>query len=180
MFDLVLIIASSLVGAFDRPQAATQTAEYTFVTGVVREAVSRTPLAGAVVQFSTGDSTMTDSAGRFVVRVARGADWLGVRSAGHLDFQFPLLQLGNDSARFDIELRTNPPSAASYATGGILPYLCVVVEADRLDVTNSCRELPRPDGEYRKRIIKHNPWNPYFGAAGDRGGVLLVTRIGAE
>jgi hypothetical protein len=87
------------------------------------------------------------------------------------------LRLATDTLTADIELRTSPPGPESYATRVNLMFLCIVLDApDRMVVRNSCGSFRPQLPEYTRQIIKHNPWNPYFGPAGDGGGVLLATR----
>ena len=150
-------------------------AEKTVVRGRIVSAVEGRPVAGAKV-ISPYDSVLTDETGAYEMRVNRGESWLVVEKAGFLDFQYPLLVLATDTLVANVELRTDPPSPASYVGGGFLPLLCIRMDdPGRLDVTHSCQWPTRPKEAYYTRIIKHNPWNPYFGRAGDRGGVLIAT-----
>jgi hypothetical protein len=151
--------------------------ESTVVRGRIVSAIAREPIAGVVVKVGS-DSTFTDQTGAYALRASRASDWLGVRKAGWLDFQLPLLELSSDTLYANVELRSDPPSAASYLGQPALPYLCVRMDdGAHLDVTNSCQWETHPEAEYVRKIIKHNPWSPYFGRAGDHGGIMLATRL---
>ncbi len=165
------LLIATVVGASDARHVVPE--PRTIITGVVRTAITGEPIAGAAVFVNWAmDSALTDSAGRFVLRASRGASLFGVRKEGFLEFQYPFLQLPSDTLLTDVELRTDPPVRESSR----LPFLCIVVDApNRLAVKNSCN-ISQASTEYTRRIIKHNPWNPYFGPAGDRSGVLLATR----
>ena len=89
-----------------------------------------------------------------------------------------------DTLVVDVELRTDPPATASYANGH-LPFLCVVLDTpDRMTVTKLAAiqdSFPHPVSEYIWKVFKQNPYanpnGPYFGEAGDNGGVLVYTRM---
>ena len=171
---LMLVMGTvGLVGNGRRPLPEQETV----VVGVVRTAVSGEPIPNASVYTNlASDPVRTDSTGRFVLRTSRGATFMAVGKVGFLAFEYPILQLTTDSLFAEIELRTDPP-VASYVNGHFLPFLCVLRDApDRIKVSNTCGALPHPLSEYKRQIIKHNPWSLYFGPAGDRGGVMLYTR----
>ena len=148
----------------------------TVIRGRVVTAIARQPVAAAIVK-AGNDSVFTDAEGRYELRVDRSTTWFGIRKDGWLDFQYPLMDLSTDTLFANVELRSDPPSAESYLGAPVLPYLCVRMDDPaHLDVANSCQWPTYPQHEYSRRIIKHNPWNPYFGRAGDRGGVMLALR----
>lgn len=157
------------------------------ILGTVRAAVTRTPVAGASIQAGPGsDAIKSDSAGRFVLHVPRTASLLRFQRSGYLDFQYPLLRLTRDTLVADVELRADPPTSASYAPNGALPFLCVVLDApDRMTVSNGCYpdSFPHPASEYKRQGFKYNPDanpdGPYFGKAFENGGVLVYTRVAA-
>lgn len=177
--------------------AGTQPArgQETILSGTIRTATSRAPIAGAVVagevavaaRDSVGSyklhlpSVVTDSTGRFTLRLPRTTSRLEVSRPGFLDFQYPLLALSVDTLVTDIELRPDPVPPELYVTAGrgYLPFLCVIVDnsAKRFDVLHSCQRSAYDSTLYSRQGYKHNPWSPYFGAAGDRGGVFVYTRI---
>jgi hypothetical protein len=163
-------------------EPARRPAETTVIVGFVRKAGTWEPVTGAALYTSLGsEAARTDSVGYFTFRTARTAGLLGVGKDGFLAFEYPLLQLVTDTLRVEIELRTDPPGSESYATAAHLRYLCVVVDApNRLAVRNTCETLSHPASEYTRRIIKHNPWSPYFGPAVDKAGVLILTRAAAD
>jgi hypothetical protein len=142
------------------------------VEGIIREAVSGTPLrdVSVTIRFAT---VVSDSNGRFVLRTPTG-QLLAVSREGYLDFQYPLLNLRRDSVTMEIELRTNPMSPQMYTRNGFVPPLCVIDDDDQLKVFHTCSRDSL--ASYRTRIVKHNPWSPYFGEAGDRGGIMIATR----
>ena len=169
---LIAALASSAGSEYNAPL------EDTTIAGVVRKAGSAEPIANAAVFTGGSDSVLTDSAGRFVARVSRSASLLGVRKNGYLAFEYPLLHLTTDTLHTEIDLRTDPPGPESHATATNLFLLCIIADApDRLVVRNHCGSTPFPAAEYTRRIIKHNPWNQYFGPVGDKGGVQLMTRV---
>lgn len=155
--------------------------EVTEISGVVRNAATKQPVAEATVFANPPMQTArTDRDGRFVLRTSREASLLGVEKTGFLTFQYPLLRLTTETLVAEIELRTDPPGRESFATWSNLFFLCLIIDApDRLAVRNSCGAVPLHPAEYTRRIVKHNPWNPYFGPAGDGGGILIATRIAA-
>ena len=175
---------TALAGALLNETAARATASepMTVIVGVVRTAVTRTPIANSIVYTNhfTLDTALTDSAGRFTIRVSRFSSLIGARKDGFLEFQFPVLNVNTDTLFADIELRSDPPAQISLVPRiGFLPFLCIVVTGDQLTVTNGCADRNPPAG-FAQQIIKHNPWSLYFGPAGDRGGVMLRTRISAD
>jgi len=152
----------------------------TVIVGTIRAANTRRPLVNSVVYLddASNGGARTDSAGRFVMRTSRMASLLGVRREGYLEFQLPVLELTTDTLFADIELRTDPPAPVSNERPNFLPTLCILIEAPhQLDVFNSCNFSQLAPPGYTQKIIKHAPWNPYFGPAGDRGGVLLRKRV---
>jgi hypothetical protein len=166
-FPLGLVLTLALTRASAAPDS-------TVISGLIVASASQAPLVGATVHVGSADSTITDSLGRFVLRVPRSAASLHVGMAGYRAFQFPLLQLSADSLAATIELRRDPPTT-SYIRGH-LPLLCVIFEpAVRLSVTNACDASAFSGDRFERRIIKHNPWSLYFGPAGDDSGVLLFT-----
>jgi carboxypeptidase family protein len=168
--------------------------EITIITGTVRVAKSRAPIAGAAVlgevavaaRDSVGSYTLhlpgatTDSSGQFTLRLPRNTSTFEVRRNGFLDFRFPLLKLVVDTLRMDIEMRSDPLTPDLYVVGGrgYLPFLCVIVDdfESRFDVLHSCLRSSYDASRWTLRGYKHNPESPYFGTAGDWGGVLVATR----
>lgn len=146
------------------------------ITGVVRDAANRSAVAGAIV--SVGDSsTWTDSRGRFLLRVPRITTVIEFRSSGYLSFRYPMLELRRDTFVVDAELRPDPvPPVLFMRQRGGPPALCIVREASRLVVRNGCSAVDYPKSDYIGRIIKHAPWNPYFGQAGDWDVVVFTRR----
>lgn len=172
----VLILIVAVVGSPERERNVPS--EEKTIDGVVRTAGGSEPIPNATVYTEASDTTLTDSAGRFTLRVSRLSSLLGVRKEGFLAFEYPMLRLTTDTLRAEIELRTDPPGRESYGTARHLFHLCIVVDApDRLVVRNHCGTNSLAWSEYTRRIIKHNPWNPYFGPAGDKGGVQIMTRV---
>lgn len=169
-------------------------AQSTVLTGTVRQAKSLAPIAGAevlgevavVARDSVGSyrlhlpSVTTDSNGRFALRVPRETSLLEVRRTGFFGFQFPLLVLSGDTLHVDVELRPDPLTPDLYhANGrGYLPFLCVIVDdvESRFQVLHSCLRSSYDSAAFKWRGYKHNPWSPYFGAAGDWSGVMVATR----
>jgi hypothetical protein len=147
----------------------------TVVSGLIREAVRGKPIAGVLVEVG-GTTTTSDNEGRFAMVVSNTSSSLIVRREGYLEFQYPILKLRGDSLTAEIDLRPNPLTSELYTSrNGRLPFLCILDDGHRLRVLHggySRRDLP----EYETRIIKHNPWSPYFGEAADRSGVLLAIR----
>jgi len=180
--------------AFANATRPARAQEITVITGTVRVAKSRAPIAGAEVlgevavaaKDSVGSYTLylpgatTDSSGHFTLRLPRHTSTLEVRRSGFLDFQFPLLKLASDTLRMDIEMRTDPLSPDLYvgAGRGYLPFLCVIVDDfdARFDVLHSCLRSSYDSSKWTFRGYKHNPESPYFGAVGDWGGILVATR----
>lgn len=152
-------------------------AQTTVIHGRILSAITRQSIAGAIVK-ADGDSTFTDATGAYTIRVGRATGWLGIRKEGWLDFQHPLLEVSTDTLYANIELRSDPPSQTSYVGNGFLPPLCVRMDdPSHLEVTHRCDWPTYPEAEYVRRTIKHNPWSPYFGRAGDRGGIMLATKM---
>lgn len=175
------VIAAYFVAVDTRAQSAEFVGDpTTIVVGTVRSAISHHPIQNAELYFdpSAVSAVRTDSSGRFVVKMSRLAAMLGVRKEGSLEVIYPLLNLTSDTLFADIELRSDPPQLSIGKTGrAVLPVLCFVDDSrSRSLAIAKCESLLAPAG-FAQRIIKHNPWNPYFGPAAERSGALVRWRL---
>ena len=160
-------IERSIVVALSLASAALPAQESsTVIVGRIRSAVAASPVAGATVRVGPWlDSALTDSAGRFTIRVPRATDAVWFYRRGFLDFRFPFLALTADTLVAEVELRPDPLPPAMFDRNGRIRMVCArFLESRRLEV-DSCDWRIDPPAGTQRRMYKPNPFVPYFGTA---------------